>query len=83
MRTKVRKIGNSYGIILSKKILEQVNVKGEVALSLEGDKIIIEAIKDNPRKGWEEALLKVNSLNDKEVFFEDFNNQFDEEEWTW
>lgn len=83
MRTKVRKIGNSYGILLSKKVLEQANIKGEVALSLVDNKIVIEAIKDNPREGWEEALLKANSLNDKEVFFENFNNQFDEEEWTW
>lgn len=83
MRTKVRKIGNSYGILLSKKVLEQANIKGEVALSLVDNKIVIEAINDNPKEGWEEALLKANSLNDKEVFFENFNNQFDEEEWIW
>lgn len=81
MRTKVRKIGNSYSILLSKKVLEQANIKGEVALSLVDNKIVIEAIKDNSREGWEEALLKANSLNDKEVFFENFNNQFNEEEW--
>lgn len=83
MKTKIRKIGNSYGILLSKKMLEQANVKGEVVLSLVDNKIIIEALKNNPRYGWEEALLKEDSLSDREVFFEDFNNQFDKEEWTW
>ena len=34
MKTKVRKIGNSYGILLNKRILEQAKVKDEVFLSI-------------------------------------------------
>ncbi|WKS94423.1 AbrB/MazE/SpoVT family DNA-binding domain-containing protein [Riemerella columbina] len=83
MITKVRKIGNSYGIILGKKLLEQAKMENEVILSLSDNKIIIEAVNKNPRKGWEEMLLKAGSLEDQEQPYVDFNNQFDEEEWTW
>lgn len=82
MKTKVRKIGNSFGIIISKKILEQVDVKNEVSLSIKDSKIIIEAVKTNPRENWEEMLLKANSLDDKEVL-KYFENDFDKSEWTW
>jgi antitoxin component of MazEF toxin-antitoxin module len=83
MKTKVRKIGNSFGIIIGKKLLEQAEVKEEVSLSIEDSKIItIEAVKSNPRAGWEEMLLKAKSLEDTE-FLEDFENEFDKTEWTW
>lgn len=82
MKTKVRKIGNSFGIIIGRKILDQVSVDKEVSLTVEDSKIIIEAVKSNPRENWEEMLLKANSLEDKE-FLEDFENEFDKTEWTW
>ena len=82
MKTKVRKIGNSLGIIIGRKILDQVAVKQEVSLSVQGSKIIIEAVRENPRENWEEMLLKANSLEDKELL-EYFENEFDKTEWTW
>lgn len=82
MKTKVRKIGNSFGIIIGRKILNQVAVDKEVSLTVEDSKIIIEAVKSNPRENWEEMLLKANSLEDKELL-EDFENEFDKTEWTW
>lgn len=83
MKTKVRKIGNSFGIIIGRKILDQVAVDNEVSLTVEDSKIIIEAVKsNNPREHWEEMLLKANSLEDKELL-EDFENEFDKSEWTW
>ena len=82
MKTKIRKIGNSVGIIISQKILDQVAVKKEVNLSVKDSKIIIEAVKENPRKNWEEMLLKARSLEDND-FLEDFDNDFDKSEWTW
>lgn len=82
MKTKIRKIGNSFGIIIGKQILDQLHVTDEVSLSVKDSKIIIEAVKSKPRENWEEALLKANSLKDKEVL-EYFDNDFDKTEWTW
>ena len=82
MKTKIRKIGNSFGIIIGKQILDQLHVTDEVSLSVQDSKIIIEAVKSKPRENWEEMLLKANSLKDKEVL-EYFDNDFDKTEWTW
>ena len=76
MKTKVRKIGNSYGILLFKRILEQAKVKDEVFLSIENNKIIIE-----PAKGMShyDAILLFNELYEKYniSFPKDFNvNQY-------
>lgn len=83
MITKVRKIGNSYGVLLNKKLMEQINIKDEVSLSVMDNKIIIEPISSNPREGWEEMFLQAGALDDNENFFENVENQFDKEEWTW
>lgn len=82
VKTKIRKIGNSYGIIIAKQMLDQLHVKDEVSLSIIDSKIIIEAVKSNPRENWEEMLLKANSLQDKEAI-DYFENDFDKTEWTW
>lgn len=83
MITKVRKIGNSYGVLLNKKLMEQINIKDEVSLSVMDNKIVIEPISSNPREGWEEMFLQAGALDDNENFFENVENQFDKEEWTW
>lgn len=82
MKTKVRKIGNSFGIIIGKQILDQLHVTDEVSLTVKDSKIIIEAVKSKHRENWEEMLLKANSLKDKEVL-DYFDNDFDKSEWTW
>lgn len=82
MKTKVRKIGNSYGIIIGKHILDQLQVTDEVSLSVKDSKIIIEAVKTKHRQNWEEMLLKANSLKDEEVL-EYLDSDFDKTEWTW
>lgn len=83
MKTKLRKIGNSSGIILSKRILEQLDIEDEdeLQLAVEDGKILIEKVSD-VRANWKEQFLQAESLkdNDHEMTF---SNQFDEEEWTW
>lgn len=82
MKTKIRKIGNSFGIIIGKQILDQLQITDEVLLYVKDSKIIIEAVKSKPREKWEEMLLKANSLKDNEAL-EYFDNDFDKTEWTW
>lgn len=83
MKVKVRKIGNSVGIILSKAIVDQCGIKDEVTLEVKGDAIIIQPVTTHPREGWEEQFLKAGSLEDNEMLMGDLGNSFDEDEWTW
>ncbi len=83
MKTKLRKIGNSSGIILSKRILEQLDIEenDELKLAVKDGKILIEKVSEG-RSKWKEQFLQAGSLTDHDHEMT-FSNQFDEEEWTW
>ncbi len=83
MIVKVRKIGNSTGILLSKSIIEQCQIKDEVNIEVKGDSIIVTPVQGKPREGWEQQFKAAGSLEDKENLMGEFNNKFDEGEWTW
>ena len=51
MKTRIVPIGNSQGIRIPKVLLEQVGLKGEVELSVDGDSLIIRPAA-SPRAGW-------------------------------
>ena len=83
MKTKLRKIGNSSGIIISKRILKQLDIEenDELKLAVKDGKILIEKVSE-ARVNWKEQFLQAGSLkdNDHEMTF---SNRFDAEEWTW
>lgn len=82
MDVKIRKIGNSSGIILSKGILElcQIMENDHLKLSVKDNKIVIEkAI----RKNWDEMFQLAGKDNDTAFLAEDLDTKFDDEEWTW
>ena len=54
-----------------------------MSLSIKNNKIIIEPAKHNTRDRWEKMMIKAGSLKNKEIFLENVNNKFEEEEWTW
>jgi antitoxin MazE len=83
MVLKLRKIGNSAGILLSKTLIEQCSIKDEVSVTVKNGSIIITPVKKKPRDGWEEQFIKAGSQNDNEKLMGDIKNKFDEEEWTW
>jgi antitoxin MazE len=82
MRAKIRKIGNSRGIILPKDILDRCNLHDEVELFVsEENKLIVQPILSK-RNEWEKAFQKAKQegVLDKADFIA---NKFDEEEWEW
>lgn len=83
MIVKVRKIGNSVGILLSKSLVEQCSIKEEVQLEVKDDSIVIKPLLKMPRKGWEEQFLQAGSLNDNELLIGEIVNSFDKDEWAW
>ncbi len=83
MIIKVRKIGNSAGIILSKSIIEQCAIKDEVKIEVKGDSIIIKPVPKKLRENWEESFIKAGSLTDHSAILPTISNNFDDEEWTW
>ncbi|WP_394753489.1 AbrB/MazE/SpoVT family DNA-binding domain-containing protein [Crenothrix sp.] len=51
MRTHLRKIGNSRGVIIPSALLEACELGEEVELRVEGKTLVIEALQV-PRSGW-------------------------------
>jgi antitoxin MazE len=74
MRSSVRKIGNSAGVILPKPFLANIGAEAgdAVDVTMEDDRIIIVAApKKHPRDGWEEDAKRIAALGLTE----------DEQEW--
>ena len=85
MRTKLKKIGNSKGITLSKSLLEQYQFEEEVEIVTMADGLLIMPVKAKPREEWEKqfkAAIKAGHKPDASML-EGFPNQFDKEDWTW
>jgi len=40
-------------------------------------------VQGKPREGWEQQFMAAGSREDKENLMGEFNNKFDEGEWTW
>jgi antitoxin MazE len=84
MESKITKIGNSQGIIIPKKIMEQCGLTDKVNLEVQDNRLIVSQIVENPRKGWEESIIAAGVDEDDELLMGDYlEHSWDEEEWTW
>lgn len=82
IRSKVVKIGNSRGIRIPRTVLEQAGLTDEVEMTVEGNKLIIQAFRQ-PRHDWEERFSEMAKHGDDQLLDEAPYTQWDEEEWTW
>lgn len=56
MKTAIRKMGNSQGVLIPKPFLLQAGFDiGEVEIEVESDTIVIRKPKRKPREGWAQA----------------------------
>lgn len=62
MKTAIRKMGNSHGILIPKPFLLQTGLDiGEVEIQVQDDAIVIRKPRRNPREGWAEACRAIAS----------------------
>lgn len=82
MQIKIRKMGNSRGIIIPKPVLQQTGLDDEVELRLEGETVILTRPSGNPRRGWADASREIAEAQDDELLWPEFPNDGDEDlEW--
>jgi antitoxin MazE len=72
-------IGNSKGFRIPKNILLDCKIEDKAEVHVSGNKIIIEPISKQNRKGWD-SKFKKNVSTEKVEFI---HNKWDESEWTW
>ena len=82
MLVKVVPIGNSKGIRIPKAILEQCNIRDQIELEVEGGRIILEPVRDAPRKTWDDAFREMASSDDDKLLISD-DLEIDVEDWEW
>lgn len=84
MRTKLRKMGNSTGVIIPRAILTQIGVEAgdKLDLSLDDGRIVLTPAKQYPRAGWADAARRIAEAGDDALVWPDFGNAVDTD-WKW
>jgi len=84
MRSAVRKMGNSSGIIIPKPMLAEIGIKAgdDVDLRVDGDRLVIEVLKPHARAGWAEDARRIAESGDDRLVLGEFGNDGDDE-LTW
>ncbi len=82
MRSTIRDIGNSKGIILPKNLLKQCFIEDEVDIEVRNSTIIISPAKDK-REGWAKAFREMAEAGDDQLLIPDIFNDEDLNDWTW
>ncbi len=80
MRTSVRRVGNSAGIILPRPVLAELGVKegDDVSLTLEAGRVVIVPARGHPRAGWAEAAKGLAAAGDDGLAWPEFGNAGDD-----
>lgn len=85
MRTALRKMGNSTGIILPRAVLREIGLElgASMELQVEGGRIVATPIMDPVRKNWAAAAAEIATRADpEEGAWQGFGNEQDAE-LTW
>ncbi|MDQ6961537.1 MAG: AbrB/MazE/SpoVT family DNA-binding domain-containing protein, partial [Mariprofundaceae bacterium] len=79
MQVNVVKIGNSKGIRIPKKILDQCQVSDVLELTVQDNEIVLRPIHKKPREGWAKAAKHCHELGDDALLITDVLD--DDEVW--
>ncbi len=66
MRTALRRMGNSTGMIVPKPILTEIGAAAGAAfeISVENGRIVLAPLAEHPRAGWAEAAQAIGAEDD-------------------
>jgi len=79
MRTHLRKIGNSKGVLIPAAMLAELGLSVEVEIHLEGQRLVVEPVKQ-PRRHWFNGY---DASRDEAAWEDQVEAEVDEDEWQW
>ncbi len=84
MRTTLRKLGNSTGVIIPKSMLGELDIAigDPIDIALDDGRIAITPVKRRPRDGWDQAFCDLAETGDDRLVWPEFAND-DDAELTW
>ena len=77
MKTAIRRMGNSQGVIIPKPVLAQVGLEDEAEMVVEKNCIVLRRPQTKPREGWAEASQKIAARGEDELVWPAFANKGD------
>ena len=80
MKSAIRKMGNSHGVIIPKPLLAEIGAKAgdEVDLAVKGGKIVI-APRKAPRSGWAADSKRLAEAGEGRLAWPEFPNDDDQD----
>jgi antitoxin MazE len=82
MLVSVVAIGNSKGIRIPKAILEQCDIRDQIDLEVRDGRIVLEPVRDAPRKDWSAAFRRMARDHDDELLIPD-ELESETDDWEW
>ncbi len=80
MKTFIRKMGNSQGVLIPKPFLAQTGMDvGEVEIEIESNAIVIRKPQKKTRQGWSDASKAVAAAGDDKLIWPEFANEGDKD----
>ncbi|HAJ70450.1 MAG TPA: AbrB/MazE/SpoVT family DNA-binding domain-containing protein [Methylophilaceae bacterium] len=80
MKTTIRKIGNSKGLLIPASLIAACAIQDEVIMHVENNRIIIEAVNPEPRKNWFNGY---DAQKDESAWSELVETQAEQVDWEW
>jgi antitoxin MazE len=77
MKTTIRKMGNSQGVLIPKPFLTQLGLENEVEMNIEDDAIVLRRPRASARKGWAEASKLIAKSGEDLLVLGEFGNDGD------
>ena len=62
MKTTIRKIGNSRGVVIPKPVLAQIGLEGEAEMTVEAGALVLRRPAKPVRSGWADAARKLAEI---------------------
>jgi len=84
VKSAIRRMGNSHGVIIPKPLLAEIGAKpgDTVDMKVERGKIVMARAKRKPREGWADASKTLAAAGEGGLVWPEFGNAGDKD-WTW
>jgi antitoxin MazE len=85
MKTAIRKIGNSYGVVIPQSLLAKIAVKlnDPVDMSVKDGRIVIAPLRRDLRAGWAEESKRLAEAGEGGLVWPEFGNKRDKDLTWW
>jgi len=79
MKTAIRKMGNSHGVIIPKPLLAEIGAKvnDHVDMKVEAGRLVIAPVGHDPRAGWAEECKALRQAGEDGLVWPEFGNEAD------